>query len=409
MSAHEVDALIVVHADDTLFEHRSVLERRTVLGHEQRGSGRCRVLVRHAAQQAGEPLGLHLPLHRSARQSPLVPEDARRRREGRVSGSLRGCVAAERRHHRRMTAHVLAVVVVHAERVDRRRDGFEVARQDGPLQSIHGRGIHPAEVGEHIGGVGGAEDRVEEPPVELSVDAAGSIGIGRIGRVDRVGDRHVERDAEMERRVPRAQRAHRLTVSEQQVVGGQHPLRLAVVPGRVQARGVAQECRAPRFVQRGPHLHPVAERIMHVECVLGEAVGGVADSPAAVLLQRLRKVPVVKGEPGQDAGIQQLVDEPLVEVDALEVERAAVGTHPRPRRREAVGLQSHRGHERHVVAVAVVVVARDITVVGVDHGAGNPAEGIPDRVGAPALVGGPFDLVRGGGRSEQEVGGELAR
>ena len=131
--------------------------------------------------------------------------------------------------------------------------------------------------------------------------------------------------------------------------------------------------------------------------------------PAALLLQRLRQVPVVQRQPRQDVGIQQLVDEPLVEVDALRVERAAVGTHARPRGREPVGLQPHALHQRDVVAVPVVVVARDIAVVGVDDGAGHAAEGVPDRVAAAVLVGGALDLVGGGGGAEQEVRREGAR
>ena len=212
-----------------------------------------------------------------------------------------------------------------------------------------------------------------------------------------------------ERRVARAQLAHRLTVTEQQVVRGEHALGGAVVPGRVQAGGVAEERRAPRLVEGRPHVDPVAERVVHVERVLGEPVGGVAVGPAALLLQRLRQVPVVQRQPRQDAGIEQLVDEPLVEVDALRVERAAVGTHARPRGREAVGLQPHRLHERHVVAVAVVVVARDVAVVAVDDGAGHAAEGVPDRVAAAVLVGGALDLEGGGRRAEEEVRREGAR
>ena len=252
-----------------------------------------------------------------------------------------------RRHRRGVPADELAVVVVHAERVDRASRSSRGRPGGSRRAARHRRSRRRCPCGYCT-----AEDRVEEPAVELPVDAPGGIEVGGVRRVDRVGDGEVQRDAEVQRRVARAQLAHRLPVAEQQVVGCQHALALAVVPGRVQARGVAEERRAPRLVERGPHVHPVAERVVHVERVLGEALGGVADGPAALLLQRLRQIPVVQRQPRQDAGIQQLVDEALVEVDALRVERAAVGAHARPRRREAVRLQSHGLHERDVVAVA---------------------------------------------------------
>ena len=55
---------------------------------------------------------------------------------------------------------------------------------------------------------------------------------------------------------------------------------------------------------------PVAEAARHDRGVLGEAVGGVPLRPAARVLQLLRQVPVVEGEHGVDAVLEQLVDEP---------------------------------------------------------------------------------------------------
>ena len=325
------------------------------------------------------------------------------RREGRGGRPVGRGLAGARQHLGCVTAHHLAVVVVHAERVDRRRDGLEVARADGGFESRGGGGIRLAEVLDDVGRVRAAEDRVEEPAVELPVDATRGVDVGRVGLVERIGDGEVQRDAEVQRRVTRPQLAHGLTVAEQQVVRGQHALGGAVVTRRVDARRIREERRAPRLVERGPDLHPIAERVVHVERVLGEEVRGLAVRPSASLLQRLRKVPVVQRQPRQDVGIQQLVRQPLVEVDALRVDRTAVGAHPRPRGREAVRLEPHRLHERHVVAVQVVVVARDVAVVGVDDGARHPGVRVPDRVASSVLVCGAFDLVGGGGGSEEEV------
>ena len=131
-------------------------------------------------------------------------------------------------------------------------------------------------------------------------------------------------------------------------------------PGRVITRAVAEERRAPRLVERGPVLHPVAERAVHERGVLGEPGGGVAGRPAAGVLERLRQVPVVEREPRLDAV-------------APAARRRAGGRSPaRPgwpgRRRPAAPatrttenryeLRPSSRHQRHVVAVAVVVVDR---------------------------------------------------
>ena len=65
-----------------------------------------------------------------------------------------------------------------------------------------------------VAGVVAAEDRVEEDPVELAVDAAGGVEVTRARRVDRLGIGEVQRDAELERRVALAQRLHGEAVAE---------------------------------------------------------------------------------------------------------------------------------------------------------------------------------------------------
>ena len=147
---------------------------------------------------------------------------------------------------------------------------------------------------------------------------------------------------------------------------------------------------------------------MHGAGVLEEAVDDIAVGPAAGLLQCLRHVPVVQRQPRQNVGTEQLIDEALVEVDARRVHRSPVGTHPRPRRREAVGLQPETLHERDVVAVAVVVIARDIAALPADDGPGNAREGIPDRRCPTVFEGCALDLVGGGGSTEEKALGEGA-
>ena len=86
------------------------------------------------------------------------------------------------------------------------------------------------------------------------------------------------------------------------------------------------------------------------------------------VLQRLGQVPVVERGPGLDAVLQERVDQAAVEVEAALVDRPGAGRlDPRPGDGEAVGAQAEVGHQRDVVAVAVVVVGGDgagVAVVG---------------------------------------------
>ena len=96
---------------------------------------------------------------------------------------------------------------------------------------------------------------------------------------------------------------------------------------------------------------------------------------------------MVERDPRPDAGGQQLVDEPGVEVDTRVVERTpSVGLDARPGDREAIGVDAELPHECDVVAVAVVVVAGDVARVAAEHLAGRVREAIPDRL-TPAVLG----------------------
>ncbi len=176
------------------------------------------------------------------------------------------------------------------------------------------------------------------------------------------------------------------------------------VPRCVVARGVPDERGAPRLVERGPIPHPVAERGVHDAGVLGEAGRRVAGRPAARVLQLLRQVPVVKGDPGLDPLLQQLVDESPVEVEARRVGRSrARGLNPGPRDREPVRAQPQAGHQRDIVTVAVIVVGGDVSGVPAGDLARRLAECVPYGRCAPVGRGRAFDLVRRGGRPPDEA------
>src|SRR5665647_2754870 len=234
------------------------------------------------------------------------------------------------------------------------------------------------------------------------IDAARRIDVTGVVGVERVGQVHVQRDPEVGLRRARAQLLHREPMAEHQVVRRGESVGGALAAGRVDTRGVAEEGRAPRLVERGPHVDPIAQGLVHRDGVLGEQVGRVPVGPAALVLEPLRQVPVVESQPGPDPVAQQLVDQARVVVDAGGVDGAAVGTDARTGRREPVGGQVKVGHECDVSGIAVVLVARHLAIVPVEDGAGNLREGIPDRVASTVLVGRALDLVRRGGSPPQE-------
>jgi hypothetical protein len=216
-----------------------------------------------------------------------------------------------------------------------------------------------------------------------------------------VGDRHLPG-------ARRAQRRRGKAVPEQLVVRGGQGTEHQGLTGRVHTEAVAERHDHERLVQRDPHRYPVGEALRGGLRVVGEPVRGVPRQPAAALvLKRLRQIPVEERGNRRDAGGEQRVGQPVVEVQAGPAGRALpVRLHPRPGDREPVRGQPQAGHQPDVARPAVVVVGRDVAGVAIPDHAGLAAEHVPDRLAAAVLRDRALDLVRGGGSAPREAGGE---
>ena len=111
-------------------------------------------------------------------------------------------------------------------------------------------------------------------------------------------------------------------------------------PRREGAVAVAQLDEGAHLVQGEELADPVAQLRGDEARIGGEGLGGVARFPAAAILQRLRQVPVIERGEGHDAVGQQLVDQPVVEGEALRVGR------PAPLRKTGAARRSRSGRSR---------------------------------------------------------------
>ena len=122
--------------------------------------------------------------------------------------------------------------------------------------------------------------------------------------------------------------------------------------------------------------------------VLDERLGGRARGPAARVLERLRRVPVEERRERLDPVREQLVDEPVVEVEARLRSR---GRGPSGSTRgHAIEKRNASSPSSRISAmssrIAVVEVARDRAGVAVPHLARRRAEAVPDALAAAVLV-----------------------
>ena len=216
---------------------------------------------------------------------------------------------------------------------------------------------------EHVLRVGPAEHRVEDPAVPEPVLAPERSEVCRRVRL-RVERDEVDRDPHARAAGLAAEHVRREAVGEENVVSRRERVRVALSAGGVLAGPVAEPADDPRLALGDPVAHAVAEPGRDHLDVLGERLGRVAYGPAAAVLEGLREVPVVERREGLDAGGEQLVDQPVVEVEAGRVHApSSFGENARPGDGEAERVEPELSHERDVLGVAVVRVAGDRAVV----------------------------------------------
>ena len=386
------DALGVV---DAAVRVGLVVVGRAVLGDVE---GQARGLAGVAHQQLVQARRVDAPAHRRALARRLVEGDVVRARPG---GVVAGAVAVGARAGQLGPgrADQGRGVVVQAQRVQLLVDQPEVAVQD--VRPVRDRRRRL----EQRPRVRAVQDRAVEDAVGEVVDL---LRGGQVGGALREGPYHRRVEADGHRvagRHRRAQRRGAQAVRQVQMVGGAQRGRRVGAAGGVHAGAVAEEGAAPGLVERDPVLHAVAERLADDLRVLGETVRRVALRPAARVLQLLGEVPVVEGDGRLDAVLEQLVDQPAVEVQAdLDGGAAAGGLHPGPGDREAVRRQAQVRHQGHVVAVAVVMVDSDVTGLAGGGLARCVTEGVPDGGRTAVLPHGPLDLVGGGRGAPEEAG-----
>ena len=154
--------------------------------------------------------------------------------------------------------------------------------------------------------------------------------------------------------------------------------------------------------------HPISEAPGDDRGVVGECDGQGPRRPAPRVFQSLGQVPVIQGHMRGNAVRQQLVDEPIVEVEPRCVDLSGSQWHDaRPGDRKAIRVEAEVGKQPDVLAVPVVVIAGDVSRVTSCHSTGLMAELIPDAVPLSVLMGGAFDLVGGGCRPPRESSREL--
>src|SRR3974390_3186640 len=158
-------------------------------------------------------------------------------------------------------------------------------------------------------------------------------------------------------------------------------------------------------MEGGEALHTVTISPADQCCVVVKPTDNIARGPAAEIVERLRQIPMIETDPGLDAGQKQFVDEPVIECETQFIRRAAsLRQRARPGDRKAISVHAELLHQRDIFAIAVIVVAGDVSGVVVLDLA-SVAVRVPHAQAAAILVRRALDLIARSGYAPDEVAG----
>jgi hypothetical protein len=172
---------------------------------------------------------------------------------------------------------------------------------------------------------------------------------------------------------------------------------VASAPRGEQTGAVSEDAGAPRLVEGDPVL-ALGHSLEEDAGVVGE-VGDellLVQHAEVALVQLIWEIPVEESDHGDDAGIEEVVNELDVVVQALLVDGVVAASewdHARPGNGKAVGLCAGLLQELNVLRDAVVGVAGDISRAAASDLAWDLAEGVPDGRATAISVWGTLNLV----------------
>ena len=171
-------------------------------------------------------------------------------------------------------------------------------------------------------------------------------------------------------------------------------VRQAFHAGRVLAGAVAEQRVNIGLVESDPVLDAVAEALGDGAGIVGEFLRGVAIAPAALILERLRQVPVIEAQPRRDGARRKPVDQPIVEIKTARLHDAgAIGQNARPRRREAIIGEAAAREQLDIFRPAMIVVAGDVAGIVALHPSRRMRKDVPDAFAAAVEIDRAFDLI----------------
>ena len=263
-----------------------------------------------------------------------------------------------------------ARVVVHAHEIHRRANGLHVA-------CLHLRCVG-TQIGQHVGGIVSLEQRIHVPAQQFAVFELGmdTVCLGIRGALYR---REIEHDAESGLAALLPEGLKRQPMAQQKVVGRLRSGGATFDAWRKDTLVITQHRHDPRLIVGRDGSHTIAHAPVYALRILHKPVHGIPVCPASGRLQLAGQVPVVQGEIGLDAAVQQTIDDALIKIESFLVPVArATRAHARPGNRKTVGIHTQTGDQVQIGFPAVVMVTGHHTVAGVGDGTWLAAKVVPD-------------------------------
>ena len=205
--------------------------------------------------------------------------------------------------------------------------------------------------------------------------------------------------------------AHRQAVREHYImIQLRDPFGVELESGSVLSQGIAIFDNGAHLVYGYEVLYFIGEFFGSISGVVRKGLCRITVLPAALVLERLGKIPVIEGAEGLNAGFQQCVDHAMIKIQTLRIGRArSIGKDSRPGDRKPEGLEAELLHEPNIFLVEMKEVVGNIAGGAIQGVTRSVRERVPDGEASASLMYSAFHLIGGCCRTPEETFGKAER
>ena len=169
-------------------------------------------------------------------------------------------------------------------------------------------------------------------------------------------------------------------LSQRGMMSGREEIIYSLFSRSMNTKKIASSGKNHRLIQHDPVFDPITKKTHTCRDKVAKPLNNITVYPTALFFQLIGKIPMIKRDPWSDANFQRKVNHAVVEIYSFIIYFTdSCRKDPAPRNRKTMIGNIHSAHQAKIAGVAVIKIARNITMLILKYFISLFYKNIPDR------------------------------